>query len=70
MANDNFLPVKMIYDAGANKVHYQTDPYLDENGNFVIKRLSSHDVQIIQVGETIQEYSQTVKYSEEHNGEK
>lgn len=53
----NYHVIKPIYDVTNNKIHYQTEPFVNENGEVVVKRLFSIDVKIEKINQIIEEYN-------------
>jgi len=51
------LQIIPIYDVANNKLHYQTEPYLDEDGKIKVKRLATFDVEVHRMHQIIEEYS-------------
>jgi len=50
------MSIKPVYCPTTNKVYFQTDPYLDQYGKIVIKRLAVANVTIEQMGSVVEEY--------------
>ncbi len=57
----NYYVVKPIYDVANNKIHYQSDPFLDEDGVIKVKRLASFDVVVETINQIVTEYTVTTE---------
>jgi len=57
-----------VYDVANNKLHYQTEPYLDDDGKIKVKRLATYDVEVYKVHSTVEEYSMTTNSGESKDG--
>lgn len=53
----NYHVVKPVYDVSNNQIHYQSDPFVNENGEIVVKRLYSIDVKIENINQIVEEYT-------------
>lgn len=63
--DSNYHIIKPVYDVANNKLHYQTEPFLDEDGVLKVKRLASYDVKVEPIYQVVEEYNLK---SEEQNG--
>lgn len=58
----NYHVIKPVYDVSNNKIHYQSEPFVNEKGEVIVKRLHSIDVKVEQVGQFIEEFTTTRTY--------
>lgn len=57
-----------VYDVANNKLHYQTQPFLDRDGKIKVKRLVTYDVIVEPVHNIIEEYDLPSKGEDNANG--
>ena len=58
----NYHQVRPIYDVANGKLHYQTEPFV-EDGVIKVKRLASYDVVVEQVHQVVEEYTVRTNYT-------